>query len=414
MRSRRVHVLQKEPSSPTSSRPGQGLARRGVSTSVERSIWSASNLIWRAYRVPKPRLSRELDRGADWVGTAGIPNQLSLFLGAKDLKNQAAMGYLNRCLEEKTVTENLLLHGPAGCGKSALVKVFLSEFLESFTSNLVTYARLQHARVLKILPELQMVEEVDGVRIFLRILQNESVGYEILAVKALFRKFWPDLSRCIAVSQQVFCDKHYLSEMNVLKVIDPKELRDRETMARCMKPWDSLGPLEKCPACTLHPPCRHISKKDLTVRGMQRRSELPRRLLQHARSAERSKKDLGSDGKVEQVDCIRFVRRGVCRTFNELGRCNFHHPLDVHVMKIPPARCPKCTIRLPCGRCDNGTINDGEKNTPKLSAPVNPTRVKDLHGVLHDKAEVCVAQAGEELRKAGLQCGDIDVAVDRM
>ena len=82
-------VLQKEPSSPTSSRPGQGLARRGVSTSVERSIWSASNLIWRAYRVPKARLSRELDRGADWVGTAGIPNQLSLFLGAKDLKNQA-------------------------------------------------------------------------------------------------------------------------------------------------------------------------------------------------------------------------------------------------------------------------------------------------------------------------------------
>ena len=90
-----------------------------------------------------------------------------------------------------------------------------------------------------------------------------------------------------------------------------------------------------------------------------------------------------------------------------------HIAILLHVF-FPLVGREQCTIRLPCGRCDNGTINDGEKNTPKLSAPVNPTRVKDLHGVLHDKAEVCVAQAGEELRKAGLQCGDIDVAVDRM
>ena len=37
------------------------------------------------------------------------------------------MGFLRRCIEEKFVTEGIVLRGPAGSGKSALIKVHRSE-----------------------------------------------------------------------------------------------------------------------------------------------------------------------------------------------------------------------------------------------------------------------------------------------
>lgn len=33
-------------------------------------------------------------------------------------------------------------------------------------------------------------------------MQLERVGYELLGLKALFRRFWPDLPRCIATANQ--------------------------------------------------------------------------------------------------------------------------------------------------------------------------------------------------------------------
>lgn len=34
-------------------------------------------------------------------------------------------------------------------------------------------------------------------------MQRENIGYELLAVKAIFRTYWPDLQRCIAVANKV-------------------------------------------------------------------------------------------------------------------------------------------------------------------------------------------------------------------
>lgn len=65
---------------------------------------------------------------------------------------------------------------------------------------------------------------------------------------------------------------------------------------------------------------------------MQRRTELPQRRLHDGG---------GIDVAGDSTDCERFMKRGACRVFNEFGRCNFHHPLDVHVIEIPPARCPQ-------------------------------------------------------------------------
>lgn len=72
-------------------------AKQGVSTeasdghqsSAERNIWSAFNPIWSSFRVRKPRLPKESDIKANWAGTAGIPDELSLFLGLNNPVNRA-------------------------------------------------------------------------------------------------------------------------------------------------------------------------------------------------------------------------------------------------------------------------------------------------------------------------------------
>lgn len=60
---------------------------------------------------------------------------------------------------------------------------------------------------------------------------------------------------------KVFCDKHYLSEINILKEVDPKGLREYNGKDRRIKPWGVLEPLARCPKCTLRPPCCHISEQ---------------------------------------------------------------------------------------------------------------------------------------------------------
>ncbi|CAN0360994.1 unnamed protein product, partial [Ectocarpus sp. 8 AP-2014] len=223
--------------------------------------------MWNNFTVRKARLPKTSDIEADWAGTAGRPEELKLFLGLKNTTNRKTVGFLQRCIDEKLVMEGILLRGPAGSGKSALVKVFVSEFLERFTSTPQAFARLYRTRVLnvnrqelagspkklasrlrrffsakkdrlsEIVPRFIVV---DGME---RILERENVGFELLAVKVIFRAYWPDLRQCIAAANKVFCEREFLSEENALKVIAPKTLAAREEMSHHVQASDSLEPL---------------------------------------------------------------------------------------------------------------------------------------------------------------------------
>ncbi|CAN0165613.1 unnamed protein product [Scytosiphon promiscuus] len=333
--------------------------------------------MWSTFIVNKARLPRGSDWEADWPGTVGRPGELKNFLGLKNLVNRKTVGFLRRCIEEKLVVDGILLRGPAGSGKTALMKLFLSEFLEGFASNPEAQARLHRTRVLNVTPEeleappkklasrvkrfftikkdrladvvprFIVVDGIERREKRIRLIARESVGYEMLAIKAIFRMHWPDLERCI---DQVFCEKEFLSEENTLKVIAPKTLAKREEMSHHVRASAALEPLGLCPACTLRPPCRHISEQELAAKGLRRRMELPQR--RHRETSLLSSERVAGREEDGILDCQDFLRRGACRAFNERGRCSNHHPLDAHIVEIPRPRCPQCTIRLPCEHCD--------------------------------------------------------------
>lgn len=59
----------------------------------------------------------------------------------------------------------------------------------------------------------------------------------------------------------MFCEKEFLSEENTLKVIAPRTLAAREERTHHVQAADALEPLSLCRACTLRPPCQHISEQ---------------------------------------------------------------------------------------------------------------------------------------------------------
>ena len=50
--------------------------------------------------------------------------------------------------------------------------------------------------------------------------------------------------------------------------------------------------------------------------------------------------------------CQRFKETGCCKSFNELGRCSLHHPLNIHSIIAVTARCPICSLPRPCQKCE--------------------------------------------------------------
>ena len=119
--------------------------------------------------------------------------------------------------------------------------------------------------------------------------------------------------------------------------------------------------MQRCERCTLIPPCKHITEFDLAQLGRERRCALPKR-------------DAGS------ITCARFAATGRCPVFNKLGRCSCDHPLNIHTVKYPPARCGVCSLPKPCNKCEY-TRRRAELNrflSDKRTALVSSYRTKKL------------------------------------
>jgi hypothetical protein len=116
-----------------------------------------------------------------------------------------------------------------------------------------------------------------------------------------------------------------------------------------------LDPLSRCSSCTLPPPCRclHNTKGRLVEKAHERREILPK---DHKRAI-----------------CPHFEKTGCCDNFSIFGHCNYHHPLDIHLIEPFKTRCPVCTLPLPCGNCHGVTQPAYKGMHPKrrVQLPVN-------------------------------------------
>jgi len=139
-----------------------------------------------------------------------------------------------------------------------------------------------------------------------------------------------DLGRIIAGFQRVFCARHFVSRENVLRELGrDSKIKSPEICAAAILAGDPK--YNRCPKCTLKPPCSHLTLEKLSELGLQRRSELPQRN--------------------DAMDCEVFVRTGACRFFNKFGHCSLHHPLNAHTVLKPPLKCKLCTLNWPCDLC---------------------------------------------------------------
>ncbi len=134
------------------------------------------------------------------------------------------------------------------------------------------------------------------------------------------------LSLLLDLLQKVFLETSYISKENIYKVCGkPLELPIIPLRA-------AIEPLERCPICTLLPPCNHISIDEINEFAVERRAELP-------------SKSKGS------ILCPEFQRYGRCTMFNVYGHCSLSHPKKIHQLEKPIIRCEQCTIPWPCNHC---------------------------------------------------------------
>lgn len=198
----------------------------------------------------------------------------------------------------------------------------------------------------------------DSLRVVLRILVAERVGYERAGIQLCFVK--GSLSQTLANVQKVYSKWHFVSEANARKEIASL----MPTGKPCVRADAALPPDLRCHICTLRPPCRHMSETELAQLGAQHRARLPERK--------------------NSLACRDFLRCGCCRVFNEFGRCSLDHPKKAHRLIYPASRCPTCTLPWPCHKCPFSAQRDLLQDTIQLTKRSWISPASDLEQTLSE------------------------------
>jgi hypothetical protein len=187
-----------------------------------------------------------------------------------------------------------------------------------------------HKRCDKKVAKLKKLTHSTYIRKILRTLQEERMGYEKDAMRALLKIAHGDLSTMFRLLQQIHQKYDYISEVNVRKFF-PQSIPDPEVDMHTvlLAPDELTGKMlivPRCPVTTLAPPTKYITIDDCTKMAEIRREQLPR-------------------GKGSGVPtCPQWRDHGYCTAFNLRGRCMYEHPLGIHKVMPVLARCPLTTL----------------------------------------------------------------------
>ena len=380
-----------------------------VDTYTNTELWSPRYKCWRKYHVMKARLPTLSDQTVDWVDSL-LGRPLS-FRGLLGDHNDNAIRTLESFVKNFDSTKNLqeltLIHGSSGSGKTLLSHLFVNAlaseidlstsqlnkwclildgskwntanyhelwkkiktFLETQDSGIRTSFKIvvldnvdtisathqnslkaimdknllrlkwifianeprkliQYFQTKAILVKTKSPSEKTCLSILLAFCLKHKIGYNREGMKALFdlRGKKQNLNMLLSLLQKTFLHRHFISEENIYHSAKLK-LPLRE-----VGPYSSIDPISRCKICTLLPPCQHMTSTILISKAHQQRQALPK--------------------NEQEVECAEFLRIGKCSQFNKTGLCSFNHPPQGIKVKRFIMRCPKCTIKWPCGHCE--------------------------------------------------------------
>jgi hypothetical protein len=81
---------------------------------------------------------------------------------------------------------------------------------------------------------MKRLPQKDMLTVFLKVCARESIGFEKDAVEELFKYAGVDLGKILRTLQRIFVKYAYLSYENVLKEVNPEEVREREGGGLCL------------------------------------------------------------------------------------------------------------------------------------------------------------------------------------
>lgn len=172
------------------------------------------------------------------------------------------------------------------------------------------------------------------------------IGFTRDGLEALLRKCEFKLLSCMETLHQVFLAQFFVSLPNVEKLFPQKSDDTRQAPPFPLSILAMNEPLRRCPKCTLVPPCSHISMAMLYDKIQRMRKLYPKQ--DPIASSPSSAADL-------TPICPSFLRFGVCRNIQSLGRCRYAHPLNLHTVDTSSIvkRCRVHTLPVPCMHCEN-------------------------------------------------------------
>lgn len=380
----------------------------------ETAIWSISYLPWKKLRVRKARMPDDDDYNVRWNDmTRNRPLSLTGYQGNH---NQEIIKTLKTYLDEfnsekRDIPSSIVIYGPSGTGKSALVFTFLSQMIHEIKLNNDRVSKWilhincndwygnngQMNKTKELWEKLTKFAEPiieKFIPVVFRVIVMDNYDAIPSSAQTPFKKLFETAFRVrfiftlhnvqdinpVVAGKSVLLKTNKIKEKDALQIILGLCFRNRigydrdgmKTLFTYNAPDYSLSKLvdeiqkifqmkffiDNENVCKV----LEIAQPKITVPSIRVMEPFERCRIctLFPPCNHKPVQWLSEQGKKRRENLPRFkgglacpewVRFGRCSIFSRYGHCSCDHPKNLHIIQYPDPRCPNCTIKWPCNHC---------------------------------------------------------------